>query len=233
MARACAAGRACIAVTASDPDARKNLDRGAILEELLVSSRRAGQLGRIKTSDQIAHSLAFADAVESAGGTPRRALDLGAGGGVPGLVLAVHAWPAARWTLLDARARRTGFLLEAVQRLRLTDRVAVIESRAEVIGRDPSHRGRYDLVVARAFGAPGVVAECAAPLLQVGGHLVVSEPPGEAWSKRWPITGLEQLGFGPALHLPGPPAFMVTQQRAECPSRFPRRAGIPAKRPLF
>jgi 16S rRNA (guanine527-N7)-methyltransferase len=221
-------------VTTPDSAAGSEFDRGAILESILTASRRAGHLGPVAASDQIAHAVAFADAAESAaGGPPTRAVDLGAGGGVPGLVLAVHSWPTARWTLIDSRARRASFLEEAVRRLRLTDRVDVIESRVEVIGREGSHRGRYDLVVARAFGVPAVVAECAAPLLRIGGDLVVSEPPGEAWRKRWPALRLGELGLEQVLHAPGPPAFMVARQQTECPSRFPRRPGIPAKRPLF
>ena len=69
--------------------------------------------------------------------------------------------------MVDARARRCAFLGEAIVALGLDARVDVVEARAEVVGRDPGHRGGYDLVVARGFGPPAAVAECAAPLLRL------------------------------------------------------------------
>jgi hypothetical protein len=95
----------------------------------------------------------------------------------------------------------------------------------------PDLRGTQVAVVARAFAAPPVTAECAAPLLRVGGLLVVSEPPGAAGADRW--SGVAELGLGPAVHRPGPPALVVLTQESACPLRYPRRTGIPAKRPLW
>ena len=153
-----------------DPGATGRDERlAAVLEE----SRRRGFLGPASINDQITHSMAFAAAVRA----PDAALDLGAGGGLPGLVLARLVWAGCRWTLLDARAKRCKFLTWAVGELDLADRVEVLETRAEAAGRDPAFRHRFDLVVARSFGVPAVVAECAAPLLTEGGQLVVSEPP--------------------------------------------------------
>lgn len=169
---------------------------------------------------------------------PVRALDLGAGGGLPGLVLAATVWPLTRWCLLDARARRTAFLTDAVERLGVTDRVEVVTIRAEEHGRRQEQRGAYDLVVARSFAAPGVTAECAAPLLRPGGHLVVSEPPTSTTDERWPPTALAQLGFDPAQALvagEGEDATHLVRIRLASapPDQYPRRVGIPAKRPLF
>jgi 16S rRNA (guanine527-N7)-methyltransferase len=172
-----------------------------------------------------------------AGAGPARALDLGAGGGLPGLVLAATVWPQTAWTFLDAQKRRTEFLEEAVEQLELQDRVVVVHARAEDLGRDLGHRGRYDLVVARSFGAPAVTLECAAPLLVVGGALVVSEPPDAVTAARWPSDRLAQLGAAPAEPFESDvvaPAHLVRiVLREACPERFPRRPGIPAKRPLF
>ena len=162
---------------------------------------------------------------------PRRALDLGSGGGLPGLVLAVH-WPASRWSLLDAGQRRTAFLATAVDALDLAARVDVLTARAEAVGRDRTHRGAYDLVVARSFGAPAVTAECAAPLLQVGGLLVVSEPPEPA-PARWPVDALHELGMAPRAVVEGPPRLQVLEQQTACSDRYPRRTGVPGKRPLW
>jgi len=137
---------------------------------VLDRSRALGFLGPGPVEDHLHHALAFARAVAT---PPARALDLGAGGGLPGLVLASRIWPGTSWTFLDAQQKRTEFLREVVTDLGLDDRVAVITERAEVLGRSPDHRGVYDLVVSRSFGPPAVTAECGAPLLRPGGRLVV------------------------------------------------------------
>ena len=98
-------------------------------------------------------------------------------------------------------------------------------------------RGGFDGVLARSFGRPAVVAECAAPFLKVGGWLVVSEPPahdgGTQGDERWPHEGLRQLGLVPSDPARGEFAFQVLRQAEPCPERFPRRNGVPAKKPLF
>lgn len=161
---------------------------------------------------------------------PSRAIDLGSGGGLPGLVLAAK-WPDSEWVLLDANHRRTAFLTEAVSQLGWESRVTVLTERAEVTGRS-DRRGWADLVVARGFGPPAVTAECGAPLLAVGGSLVVTEPPGGEAS-RWPSDELRRLGLEPVRLVTAPTSAQILRLVQPCPPRFPRRVGIPAKRPLF
>jgi 16S rRNA (guanine527-N7)-methyltransferase len=179
------------------------------------------------------HAAGFAEAVSrGCGGSVVDAGDLGSGGGVPALPLAV-ALPGSRWVLIESGARRAAFLRQAVGRLGLDDRVSVVEERAEVVGRSPAQRGRLDLVVARSFGPPAVVAECTAPLLRVGGCAVVSEPPGGV-PDRWPPEGLAELGMrAGATVTTASGTFQVLLQERPCPERYPRRVGVPAKRPLF
>jgi hypothetical protein len=165
--------------------------------------------------------------------SPERFVDLGSGGGVPGLVLAA-LWPSTRALLLDASARRCEFLSEAVHELGWEDRVEVVRARAEEAGRNPALRASFDLVVARGFGPPAVTAECAAPLLASQGRLTVSEPPeAPPGPPRWPAGGLAELGLacGPEWHTPFHYRTFVQTER--CPDRYPRRVGVPAKRPLF
>lgn len=166
------------------------------------------------------------------GWSPASGAELGSGGGLPGLPLAL-SFPSSSWVLIDANGRRAAFLREAVVELELQDRVRVRAERAEVTGRDGGLRGRLDVVVARGFGPPAVVAECAAPLLATGGRVVVSEPPGGA-PGRWPAAGLRLLGLAPGLSVVAAgAAFQVLERVGECDERYPRRTGVPGKRPLF
>ena len=101
---------------------------------------------------------------------------MGAGGGLPGLVVA-QQWPEASLVLLEANERRSAFLRRVVDRLELADRVSILQERAEICGRDPEWRATFDGAIARSFGRPAVLAECTAPLLKPGAWIVVSEPP--------------------------------------------------------
>lgn len=198
----------------------------AVLEE----ARARGFVGPGPVVPHLVHAVGFAAA--AGGPPPGPALDLGSGAGLPGLALAL-LWPGSGWVLVDASERRTGFLFEAVAALELGARVEVVRSRAEDLGHDPARRGRCALVVARGFGPPAAVAECGCPLLAVGGRMVVSEPP-EPHPPRWPRAALQGLGarVGPTISALGG-TYQVLDQVEACPGRYPRRSGIPTKRPLF
>ncbi len=124
-------------------------------------------------------------------------------------------------------------MAEAVDRLGLADRVLVATGRAEDLARRPDLRTGFDVVTARAFGPPAVTAECSAGFVRVGGVVLVSEPP-DAPERRWPADGLRQLGFRSA-GVVGEAGMgvRVLKAVAPCPDRYPRRVGVPAKRPLF
>lgn len=204
-------------------------DHRALLLEVLGTAKGEGALGPGPVEDHLEHALAWAEILPRPLG---RFADLGSGGGVPGLVLAL-ALPECRGALIDARARRCESLERAVSVLGLEDRIEVIQGRAEELGRRPELRGGFDLVVARGFGPPPATAECAAPLLRPGGHLSVSEPP-DPRDDRWPVETMATLGFGPPrLDRVGGSGFMVAELRTACPDRFPRRDGVPEKRPLW
>ena len=192
------------------------------LLEVLEEARSLGFLGPGPVTFHVEHARAYLPLLDDVTGA---ALDLGAGGGIPGLVLAAERGDLA-WTFLDGMQKRTAFLERAVAQLGLGN-VTVRTARAEEV---PDLRGAFDVVVARSFAAPAVTAECAAPLLRVGGRLVVSEPPdGEV--DRW--SGAGELGLGPPTVVAGPPALVVLVQTVPCPPRYPRRTGVPAKRPLW
>lgn len=217
------------------------------LSQILGEARAAGFLGPGPVDAHLRHAEGFVAVCRRLwpdGPTPPVLLDLGSGGGLPGLVVAAHR-PEVTLVLLDAQGRRTTFLSDAVRRLGFDARVSVCQARAETAGRDPAFRGRFDGVLARSFGRPAVVAECAAPLLKSGGWLVVSEPPGGSPGEapgpspdpdgppRWPVEPLRQLGLVPDRLLHEQFGYQLLRQADLCPDRFPRRDGVPAKRPLF
>jgi 16S rRNA (guanine527-N7)-methyltransferase len=196
------------------------------LLDQLERARVLGFLGPGPVEAHIEHAQVFLTQLVSVRG---QVVDLGSGGGVPGLVVAIER-PDLQLTLVESMAKRAAFLREAVRTLSLTN-VTVTEERAEVTGRG-ALRGQASAVTARSFGPPATTAECAAPLLRVGGLLVVSEPPES--TGRWPAHGLTILGMAPIdAQMTSGPAVQVIQQVADCPDRFPRRVGVPAKRPLF
>ncbi len=200
------------------------------LDEVIELQRGRDVIGHEPSPALRAHSAGYAVVL---GEEPGRVVDLGSGGGVPGLVLAIERWPAARMTLLDASQRRCTYLELCVADLHLGERVEVLWARAEEAGRDPAHRGVADAVVARSFGPPAATAECAAPLLQVGGALVVSEPPGGP-GDRWDDAGLARLGLvREATTVVEGATFTRLRQVEPCSPAYPRRPGMPARRPLF
>ena len=113
------------------------------------------------------------------GRAPGRLADLGSGGGVPGIVLALR-WESTDVALVESSSRRARFLRETVELFGVGDRVVVVEARAETAARDPGLREAFELVTARGFGPPAVTAEIAAGFAQLGGLVVVSEPPDRA-----------------------------------------------------
>lgn len=198
----------------------------AALLGVLGRARDLGFLGPGALEPHLDHAQVFVEALGEVSGP---VVDLGSGGGLPGLVIGL-ARPDLHLVLLDARGVRCRFLEEAAAALGLD--ADVVEGRAEQIGRGP-HRGAAAAVVARSFGPPAATAECGAPLLQVGGRLVVSEPPGPV-ERRWPDEGLARLGLRAAGTVRRHHATVrVFTLEAACSDEFPRRDGIPAKRPLF
>lgn len=197
------------------------------LLEVLGQARDLGFLGPGPVAGHVEQAAAF----EAATAPPGRLLDLGSGGGVPGLVLAVH-WAATEVTLLDAQLRRVRHLLEAVEALGIDDRVLVLHGRAEELARDESHRGTYDVVSARSFAPPGITAECGAGFLVDGGRLLVTEPPGAP--DRWPADGLAALGLVDDGLVSGPVSSvrMLRAVGAPLPS-VPRRVAAMQRSPRF
>jgi 16S rRNA (guanine527-N7)-methyltransferase len=198
---------------------------------VLERAREHGFVGPGPVEFHVEHAETLVAAVD--GGFAGRFLDLGSGGGLPGLVLFL-AWPEATGTLLDAQRRRCVFLERVLVELGVSERGEVACGRAEDLARRRELRHGYDLVVARGFGPPATTAECAIGFLGAGGRLVVSEPRGEATGGRWPRDGLTKLGLrGPEIRGSDDARFAILRLEERAADRWPRRTGVPGKRPLW
>jgi 16S rRNA (guanine527-N7)-methyltransferase len=222
------------------PASREDLTRlrARVPAEVAAALQRAadlGFLGRMELGDQIDHALGFVQAVERewpAG--PASCLDLGTGGGVPGLVLG-SCWSDCHLVLVDASQRRTDFLLRELAGLPRLGAIRVVRGRAEVLARDPLLRERFEAATSRSFGRPGTTAECGSPFLLRGGLMVVSEPPDGLSRERWPSSGLARLGLEEAgrARFDRRFGYQLLRKVSTTPDPYPRRTGVPTKRPLF
>ena len=174
-------------------------------------------------------------------GTPhqsRLAIDVGTGGGFPGLAVAI-AMPGTRMTLLDSVGRKTAAVQAMVDALGLRERVSVRTDRIESAGHDRTLRGGFDLAMARAVAAAPVVAEYLVPLLKTEGNALLYR--GQ-WSeadqhqlKRALLPLKAQLSSSQRCQLPaerGVRHLIRVQPVSPCPRQFPRAVGVPSRQPL-
>jgi 16S rRNA (guanine527-N7)-methyltransferase len=164
----------------------------------------------------------------------RTLADLGSGAGVPGLPLAI-ALPGTGVALVESVARKAAFLERAVAACRVRN-VRVVQARAESW---PEGLGTFAVVTARALAPLEVVVEYAAPLLVLGGTLVVwrgrRDPEAEEAAARAATeVGLEPAGVVPVQPYPAAQSrhLHLMSKVMETPGRFPRRPGRALKRPL-
>ena len=165
-------------------------------------------------------------------------IDLGSGGGYPGVPLAA-AVPARRALLVESVAKKARFLETAVAAIGMSDRLETFAGRAEALGRDPRHRERWPAVVARAVGSLGEVAELGLPLLAPDGVLVAwktADLDAELAAAR---GALGTLGGGrpeirpvdPRLGLGGH-VLVVVAKTGPTPKAYPRDPALRGRRPL-
>ena len=211
--------------------------------EMLVAWNRRFNLTAITDDEgiQVRHfldSLSCLPVMEARGGLEgRRVVDVGTGAGFPGLPLKIVR-PAMRLTLVEATRKKTDFLRAVVAELGL-EGVEVIHARAERVGRDPHHREHYDWALARAVAEMRILAEYLLPLVRVGGYALAQkgeQAPAEVQRAEGALAllGGEVERLEPVA-LPGVAErryLVVVRKVAATPDRYPRREGMPAKRPL-
>jgi len=176
-------------------------------------------------------------ALTDAGVVESPVIDIGSGAGFPGLPFKILR-PDLRMTLLEATGKKVQFLAEVVQQLHL-ENVMTLQGRAEELARDPAHRGAYALAMARAVAPLRTLVELALPFVRLGGYLAAPKGSGAAREVREAERALAECGGAVVgvrlLDVPGPgiaPTLVLVRKTAETPERYPRRTGVPHKRPL-
>lgn len=195
----------------------------------LVSARDRGLLHSVHIPECVA-------VIESIGpGDGQHWIDLGTGGGLPGLVAAILR-PHVGWTLIDARQKKVDAVNEFIQILDLANARAVA-GRAEVLAREEEHRGVYDGVVSRAMARLDIVAELARGFLKARGRLEVVKGPGivkerghfQRAAGRLRMREKETVGVGSSDR--GTVLVSIVAQGG-VPRGIPRRDGLPQSQPL-
>ncbi|MBU6228258.1 MAG: 16S rRNA (guanine(527)-N(7))-methyltransferase RsmG [Cyanobacteria bacterium REEB459] len=215
-----------------------------LYEEILIANQRLN-LTRIVSPDDFWEKHLW-DALqgvapwlpEANGPDPgRRLIDIGSGGGFPGLPIAL-VFPHWSVTLLDSTHKKVAALETLCQVLAISNATPVAQ-RAEQLGHQPNHRETYDLALLRAVGGANSCAEYALPLLQVGGQAVLYRGQWSAAEAAALAAILPRLG-GEVLEVRATTTpltagirhtVVVTKVQAT-PPQFPRAPGVPSRSPL-
>ena len=196
---------------------------------LLDANTRFNLTGASDAADVVPHLLDSLTLVPLV--PPGRTLvDVGSGGGFPGIPLAIAT--GVRVTLIEPIGKKAAFLREALTALGLAGEA--VAERAEVAARDPRFRECFALATARAVSRASTVAELTLPFLRIGGRLLLQRGAMDDRERQALEDAAPVLGgavTGEQLH-EGEKRIFVLEKRTSCSERFPRRNGVPEKRPL-
>lgn len=211
-----------------------------IYEDELIKWNKRFNLTAIDETKKIRikHFLDSLTCLKAMQDTPmEQVIDVGTGAGFPGLPLKI-LYPQMHLTLVESVGKKANFCQHLVNTLQL-EGVEIMTERAEVVGTMPEHRGRYDWALARAVAVLPVLAEYLLPLAKIGGRVLAMKGesgPAEAHAadRAIHILGGHLRQISP-VHLPGVEEdryLVVIDKVAATPDKYPRRVGIPSKRPL-
>lgn len=166
----------------------------------------------------------------------KQIVDIGSGAGFPALVLAIYC-ADAKFVLVESDLKKSEFLQAACSELGL-DNVKVIRERAEIIGRDLAYRGQFDYCTSRAVAAMNTMLEYGIPLLRRDGSMLLWKGKNYQQEMELAQAALQKLnaraGKIYAYNLLGEKDRVIIEviKEADTPEQYPRRTGIPSKRPL-
>lgn len=207
--------------------------------ELLILANNQFNLTALTSPEDVAvkHMIDSLLALDSSIRDGQTLIDVGTGAGFPGLALKIYR-PGLKVTLLDSLTKRLTFLESVIKDLGLRE-VRCVHARAEDAGHDAALRGRFDIVTARAVARLAVLAEYTLPLAKVQGLVIALK--GSAYQEELEEAqgALKILGgkvlSADRVELPGLDdgrAIIKIKKTGVTPKQFPRKAGLPAKKPL-
>ncbi len=219
---------------------RAQLAALALYERELVDWNMRFNLTAIRDPQEI-HTKHFLDSLTCLQAmreyTTGKLVDVGTGAGLPGIPLKIML-PKMHLTLVESVGKKAEFCRHVVKILDLPG-VQVVQERAETLGQDPHFREHYDWAVARAVAILPVLAEYLLPLVRVGGCMLAMKGesgPAEAHAAEHALRVLGgHLRQLMPVTLPGVAEeryLVVIDKLAATPSTYPRKVGVPAKRPL-
>jgi 16S rRNA (guanine527-N7)-methyltransferase len=218
----------------------KQLGQFEKYQELLLEWNQRINLTAVREIDQILvrHFLDSLTCVQATGDLNQQSLvDVGSGAGFPGLPLKI-CFPDLKLTLIESVQKKAGFLQTVKEVLQL-NYVSIFSARAEDIGRLAEHREIYDWAAARAVAPLRVLVEYLIPLTRIGGYILAQKGGGARIEVVEAEQAISLLGGGPVELIPvrilggDLHAYLVKIPKTMAtPDRYPRRVGIPAKRPL-
>ena len=212
--------------------------------ELLVQWNQKINLTSLKTPREIVvkhflDSISCIKVINKYSDTKRPSvIDIGAGAGFPGMPIKIVC-PSIRLTLLEARKKKVVFLEKVTEEINF-QQVKILNGRAETFGKGADHRERYDLAVSRAVARLNVLSEYCLPLVRVGGLFIAQK--GRSYKeetekslKTVQVLGGELIGVENVLipFINQERYLLVIKKIKDTPSEYPRKVGLPQKRPLY
>ncbi|WP_283621081.1 16S rRNA (guanine(527)-N(7))-methyltransferase RsmG [Limosilactobacillus avium] len=221
----------------------KQMAQFELYYQLLVTTNRQVNLTRITEKNDV-YLKHFYDSITGALAEPRlqteelTLCDIGAGAGFPSLPLKI-AFPQLKVTIVDSLNKRINFLQELVNRLGLRG-VTLIHDRAETFSNKKSqHREAYDIVTARAVARLAVLSELCLPAVKVGGEMLAYKASAADDELAAAQVAIKKLGGRVqkevSLNLPRTDEqrkIIIIAKAAATPAKYPRRPGLPNKKPL-
>lgn len=164
-------------------------------------------------------------------------IDVGTGAGFPGIPLKIM-FPNLKVTLLDSLNKRLKFLDSVIEELHLQD-ICTIHGRAEDIGKDINYRERFDICVSRAVANLSTLSEYCIPFISIGGKFVSYKSEFSDEERNDAEKAIEILGGkinkSEMIKLPFTDinrSFIIIDKKKKTPNKYPRKAGIPSKKPI-